>query len=163
MGHYKTGQVCLNGHQITGDYHGNPEFRQDYCDRCGEKTIIECQQCRAPIRGYYESSPGRVAVIAIPRWSKPNYCYKCGTAFPWAARKLQAAIELADEIEELNAAEKETLKESLGELIKDNPRTELAAVRFKKLVGRAAPVVGGAIKEIMVSIATDAAKKSLGL
>lgn len=163
MGHYHTGQVCLNGHQITGDYHSNPEFRQDHCDRCGEKTITECQQWKAPIRGYYESGPSSVIVIAVPEWNVPSYCHKCGTAFPWVERKLQAARELADEIDELNASEKETLKASLGELTTDNPRTELAAVRFKKLVSRAAPVVGGAIKDIMISIATDAAKKSLGL
>ena len=36
MGYYHTAQICLNGHVITDSYDKNPEFRQNYCDKCGQ-------------------------------------------------------------------------------------------------------------------------------
>ena len=45
----------------------------------------------------------------------------------------------------------------------DSPRTNLAAIKLKKLIGRAGVEVGKAIKEIVTSVATVAAKKSMGL
>lgn len=102
-------------------------------------------------------------ILAIPRFEAPSYCYGCGTAFPWTQRKIEAAQELADEIDELTPDEKEKLKNSIPDLTRDTARTELASVRFKKLIAKAAPTLGTAIKDIVVSIATDAAKKSMGL
>lgn len=164
MGHYQTAQICLNGHQITGNFHGNPEFRQDFCDQCGDKTITACPHCEKAIRGYYEpGSSGGVIFVAVPRFDTPSFCYGCGTAFPWTQRKIEAAQELADEIDELSPEEKEKLKDSIPDLTRDTTKTELASVRFKKLIAKAAPAMGSAIKDIVVSIATDAAKKSIGL
>ena len=55
MGYHDIMQVCLNGHQITASYEEHPEFRKEFCDICGEKTITFCPQCKAPILGKYHA------------------------------------------------------------------------------------------------------------
>jgi hypothetical protein len=86
-------QVCLNGHQQTDNFYSSPEFRRDYCDDCGAKTIHQCPTCAADIKGRYHT-PG---VIAIGfRTPVPTYCPSCGGKFPWtdirAARKASDAV-----------------------------------------------------------------------
>lgn len=39
MTKYLTAQVCLNGHMVTSAVEHNPELMQDYCSKCGAKTI----------------------------------------------------------------------------------------------------------------------------
>lgn len=39
---YDAAQICMNGHVITRMFHDSPEFRQNFCDKCGEKTITTC-------------------------------------------------------------------------------------------------------------------------
>ncbi len=81
-GHFDTMQVCLKGHQITARYTKSPQFRQERCEKCGAKTINACQNCNAPIRGYYE----RPNVISLCGTETPLYCHVCGKAYPWATR-----------------------------------------------------------------------------
>lgn len=83
MGYHDIMQVCLNGHQITDSYNRNPEFRKDFCDICGEKTIISCPKCNAPIRGGYHLE----GVVIGFQTLVPVHCNKCGTPFPWIERK----------------------------------------------------------------------------
>lgn len=45
----------------------------------------------------------------------------------------------------------------------DNPRTELAARRFKRLMQKIGPVAGDVLTRIMVNVMTEAAKKGMGL
>src|SRR5688500_3176588 len=120
MGRYHTAQICRNGHVITT--YSDPEFRKNFCTRCGAGTITQCEKCCTDIRGYYEV-PG--VIDASPsRFSPPSFCYNCGHPFPWTATRLQAAQELADELEELSDQERAMLKQSLDEIIRDTPRTE---------------------------------------
>lgn len=93
----------------------------------------------------------------------PNYCYNCGEAFPWTAERIAAAQTLADESDGLTEEEKKQLKASIPDLTKDSARTELAAVRYKRLIKKAGAVVGPALNKIAVEIATEGAKKLLGL
>ena len=79
MGEYDTMQVCLNGHQITDRYYSQPEHRQDFCEKCGAETIIECPNCEEEIRGYYNVE----GVIAPSTTDVPDYCHSCGEAYPW--------------------------------------------------------------------------------
>lgn len=84
MGNHDTQQVCLNGHQITANYHSSPEFRKRFCATCGEKTIHECQNCGQEIQGEYHV-PGVFAVgFDTP---VPTHCENCGATFPWTAAK----------------------------------------------------------------------------
>ncbi|MBX9865018.1 MAG: DUF2321 domain-containing protein [Hyphomicrobium sp.] len=160
MGHFDIGQVCLNGHEITGNYKPGSEFAEDYCSRCGAKTITQCPKCQTSIKGYFDYEGG---VIAIPTFDVPAYCYKCGEPFPWISRAIQAAKELTDEIEGLNETERIKAGESLVEITKDTAQTEVAIVRIKKLLAKAGPVIGDGLKQIILSIATEAAKKQMEL
>jgi hypothetical protein len=160
MGHYDVGQVCLNGHEITGNYSPGSQFAEDYCSRCGAQTVTQCQNCNTSIRGYYDHEGG---VIAIPTFNAPAYCYKCGEPFPWTSMAIEAAQELTDEIENLTDVERSKAKESFIDITKDTAQTEVAIVRIKKLLTKAGPVVGDALKQIIVSIATEATKKQFGL
>jgi len=84
MGYYDTQQVCLNGHQITANYHRSPEFRNDFCNICGEKTIFTCPKCNSEIRGDHHEDG--VCIIGF-RTMVPDYCHKCGTPYPWTEKR----------------------------------------------------------------------------
>lgn len=80
MGEYDTMQVCRNGHQITDSYHGAPEFRQNFCEKCGAETIIECQECGAEIQGKYNVE----GVVSVGSSKEvPSFCHNCGEPYPW--------------------------------------------------------------------------------
>lgn len=83
MGNYDVQQVCINGHQITDSYNNSLEFRQDFCARCGAKTIHACPKCGAKIKGHYLVS----GVISLRKTAVPSHCANCGVAFPWAKTK----------------------------------------------------------------------------
>ncbi|MBI5421778.1 TIGR02391 family protein [Candidatus Peregrinibacteria bacterium] len=82
MGYYDIQQVCLNGHQITDSYNKHPQFRKEYCDECGEKTIFECPNCNVPIRGDYHVE----GVFGGGETSVPKHCYSCGKPYPWSKK-----------------------------------------------------------------------------
>jgi hypothetical protein len=151
---YDTAQVCLSGHRITSRYETRPEYRQDFCTTCGQKTITACANCGAKLRGSLHEGWGSLSEEPIPA-----YCRACGRPYPWTEALLKAARELADEMEELSADEREQLKNSLDDLVSDTPRTGLAVVRFKKLVAKAGQAAAQGMKQILVSVATEAAKK----
>jgi len=89
MGRYEVMQICLNGHQITSHYNKAPEFRQDFCDKCGKRNIHTCPNCGEPIRGKYISN----GILDLTSILVPSNCHKCGTKYPWA-KKLNTAIKL---------------------------------------------------------------------
>ena len=159
MGSYDVAQICLNGHVITNRVRRTPEFMQRFCKKCGESTITECQNCKTPIRGDYHVD----GVIAISGRAPtaPSFCHECGKAYPWTERKLEAAWELAEELEELSDGEKEKLKQSLNDLVRDTPKTEVAATRVKKMLSKVGKESFAAMKSILLDIATEAVKKSL--
>ena len=83
MGQYDIMQVCLNGHQITDSYNRYPEFRKDFCPKCGAKTIYKCPNCQKPIKGDYHVS----SIIVSSTTPVPAKCEYCGHDFPWSLKK----------------------------------------------------------------------------
>lgn len=154
---YKIGQACLNGHKITGDY--GDKATSKYCPKCGEAEVHVCSECEAAIRGDFVHK-GYVS------YSKPfkveAFCYECGSPYPWTFRQIEAAKELADEIVEIDRADLDKAKAALIALTSDTPQTAVAVVRVKKMMEKAGPVIGGGIKDILVGIATEGAKRALG-
>ena len=159
MGVYKTGQVCLNGHIITGNIQQREQCSK-FCTQCGAETITRCLSCNAEIRGTYHFD-GLVALD--DEMTLPLYCHNCGEPYPWTSDALESARILIDEESELSKDEKENLKKSLPDLLSENPRTSLAVSRFK----RATMSVGGVLKDALVqfaaSFACEAAKSKLGI
>ena len=80
MSYYDVMQVCLNGHQITARYNEYPQHRQDFCKKCGSRTISACPKCNEPIRGHYNVR-GVASFLEDP---VPDFCHKCGKPYPWA-------------------------------------------------------------------------------
>ncbi len=86
MGYHDIQQVCLNGHQITDRFNQSPQFRKNFCNQCGEKTIHKCPECDHPIKGNYHVD----GVIAIGHSTAvPTHCENCGKPYPWTAKKEQ--------------------------------------------------------------------------
>jgi hypothetical protein len=146
--------ICLNGHWISGSFHGMPQFNQKHCDTCGAETIHACRKCNQDIRGSY---PGHFSVNP----EVPKFCHACGASYPWTADKISAADELADLIDELNDSDRQSLKSTFPDLICNTPRTEVAAVKFGAILKKVEPHFREAFKQILYSGLADAAKNIL--
>ncbi len=152
---YDVAQICLNGHLINEASVGYPDSNQEFCSKCGVKTIRVCQSCSARIRGAFRDS-------YIPEnYVIPAFCSACGQPFPWTSAKIQTAHELAQELENISDEEKKILEQSIDEIVKDTPKTTLAATRFKKILFNTSKPVVDAFRDILVDIASETAKKLL--
>lgn len=158
-GTYDVAQICLNGHVINSSARSSPQHNQEFCDKCGARTVTRCPNCDAPIRGDYES----YEVVIIPgHYSRPSYCHNCGKPYPWTDTKLKAARELSEELSSLTPQEKELLKRSLDDIVQDNPRTTLAAMWVKRLLGKAGKEeASNALKAILIDIVSEAVRKQI--
>ncbi len=154
---YDTAQVCVNGHSINECAQTQPEHNQKFCSRCGAGTITTCPKCSCGIHGCYHS-PG---VIIGVHYTPPGFCHNCGSTYPWTQKKLDAARELANELEELDAEEKSLLARSLDDLVRENPNTPVAVNRFKKLVAKAGAASAQGFRNILVDVLSEAVRKQI--
>jgi hypothetical protein len=154
---YDTAQICLNGHVTTSMSGTYPQRMRKFCENCGEATTTACPSCGQSIPGYYLDS----SVIGGPPYEPPAFCGDCGKPFPWTERRLEAARELAQEAEHLSDEEKNQLADSIGDLVRDTPRTQVAASRYKRLVHKAGTGTANALRDVLVSIASEAARKAI--
>jgi hypothetical protein len=155
--YYDVAQICVNGHAINTMAKDYPQSNQKFCAKCGEPTVMACPSCSTSIRGYYHVR----GVFASSKFHAPSYCLNCGKPFPWTATRLKAAEELADELDGLTSEEKEKLKASLPELLRDGPNTVVAETRFKNLVKKAGSEAYDGMKAILVDVLSEAVKKSV--
>jgi len=116
-------QICLNGHLINWHSDDRWEYNQNFCEKCGARTIDHCQACRTFIRGgRFDYTPTRV----------PSYCHSCGSPFPWTANRLAAAKQLAEDQEALTEDERRELSEAVDEVVNDTPGAVVAGRRLSK-------------------------------
>lgn len=155
--YYDTAQICLNGHLINKMASSAPQSNQKFCGDCGAQTITACPTCNAAIRGYYHV-PG---VIGFFNYNRPSYCHNCGNPYPWTASSLEAARELADELENLSPEERRQLKDSFPDLVKNTPKTAVAETRYKKLIKKAGAEAYDGMKSVLIDVVSEAVKKSL--
>ncbi|MCH8034980.1 MAG: DUF2321 domain-containing protein [Bacteroidetes bacterium] len=155
-GTYDIAQICLNRHIINKTYESIPKYSKEYCDRCGEKTINQCPNCKKSIRGFLW--PG-IATFEHQEYVLPLYCDACGDPFPWIETKINAAMELSKEAEILSEVESIELKESIHNIITDSPKTQLGAIKFKKIMIKLGRETATAVRDIIVDIASETAKK----
>ncbi|MGB6875783.1 MAG: DUF2321 domain-containing protein [Candidatus Acidiferrales bacterium] len=152
---FDVSQVCLNGHLRNAFSLTNRERCEKFCSDCGAETITACLDCKADIRGYLHSGRFHGMIPEDP----PSFCHQCGHPYPWTAKRLDAARELTDEATDLKPDEKETLKASFDDLVRDTPKTALAAQRFQKLWAKLKGPTADGLKEIFVQVATETAKR----
>ena len=157
---FDTVQICTNGHVINSQSVSKPDFNRQFCSKCGAPTIINCENCNNSIRGIYHSPGSMIAPPPNVTWFPlPIFCPDCGKPYQWTESRLKAAQELADELENLSLEEREILKKSLDDIVRDSPQTTVAATRFKKIVAKAGKVVAEQLRELLVDIASETAKK----
>lgn len=154
---FDTAQICLNGHIINRMVDDHPEANTAHCQDCGQRTITECQHCQAKIRGY-KHIPGYSYADTSPA---PRFCHACGTPYPWTRSGIEAAQAYADEMSELDEAEKMLLRASIEEIVAESPKTELASARFKRLVAKGGKATADAMRSILIDIASETATKSI--
>jgi hypothetical protein len=158
MSDYDVAQICFNGHVINDSTKQYPSLNWKFCDKCGKPTIMACRECGFDIRGEYIS---HVPFTGKRDFSAPAFCENCGQPYPWTKQALDAARKLADQMPGLTDAEKAEVKGDLDDLVADSPRTKLAASRVKRLLAKAGGELPGMLREVIVSFASDAAKKVL--
>jgi hypothetical protein len=154
---YDVAQICMNGHVINDSTQEYPHRNRKHCHKCGKPTITACPDCGFDIRGEYIMREPFIRTEAFPA---PAFCENCGTPYPWTKLALDAARELTDQMPNLTDTEKAEVKADLDDLVVDSPRTKLAASRVKRLLAKAGGELPGMFREVVVSIASDAAKKA---
>lgn len=159
VGYYDVAQICLNGHCITGAARTYPSDRQNFCDKCGAATIMECPECHADIRGEYQAD-GLLNFAAFP---VPAYCSNCGKPYPWTKSAIEAVAELIQEDEEMQEAAKEALVASLPDVITETPRTNLAATRVRKALLAAGRFTADGLRQFAIDFGCELVKQQLNL
>ena len=154
-GGYDVAQICLNGHVINASGLKYPDFNKNYYNICGVKTIMTCLNCNSSIQGFYHNS---FQLEYFP----PSFCHHCGQPYPWTMAKMDAAKEIASEIENISDEEKEILIKSLNYIVFDTPKTEVASFKMKKILHKAGGTAKKLFSEIVIKIASEAAKGYLG-
>lgn len=152
MGGYDIAQICMNGHTVNSTAHTAPDRNEDFCSKCGQRTLTACPACGTDIRGLHRSASGF-------DFTFPNYCFKCGKPFPWTQIKLSAIGELVDSLGELGVQERESIKSGLPEIVADSPRTELAAINIKKALQGLGKENRLLVEEKILDLASENAKK----
>ena len=154
---YDTTQICTNGHIITTQLISSPHIKKKFCDKCGAPTITKCQYCRATIKGAYHTR------TSTSSWMRPSFCPDCGKPYPWTETALKAAQELSDELENLSPnlspEERDLLKKSIDDIVRETPQTTVAVSRFKRLIAKAGPVAADMYREILLPLLSEAVKK----
>lgn len=147
-----------------------PETARNFCQLCGSETHTTCLHCGYEIPGAlwgrrggrpWAHEPRAINFLLQHCTQPPAFCGSCGKPFPWTVYALDAVSDLADEIEGLEPAERALLKGAIPDLIHDTPRTEVAVARFKRFTAKAAPPVMEGLKQIIITIATEAVKHKL--
>jgi len=151
---YDVAQICLNGHIINDRCEFSPEHCEDYCSKCGEKTIKGCPLCNCLIRGLHSS-------VIVGQISRPRFCRKCGKPYPWTTRTLEAAKAYAHELQSLTGEERIQLALSLDDLVKDTPMAQVSAGRFKRLAAKAGGEAPGFFKDTLVDLVSETVKKAI--
>lgn len=88
---YDNMQVCKSGHIITDSAKTNPEDLKDRCTKCGTETFLKCPGCQEEIPGF-KHEPN---VIKPGLKVAPDFCQKCGKAYPWYKAPVQTQAKSA--------------------------------------------------------------------
>jgi hypothetical protein len=148
-------QICFNGHVVNEAMKGSPELNAEFCEQCGAETISNCQHCQMAIRGRYHAS----GLVLMNEYSAPAFCRGCGKPYSWTERALLAAKEILDGEQALTPEDRDTFEIDVNDIIRDVPRTRAAAFRIKAFLGKVPGAMGAALRDIVVDVASEAAKK----
>lgn len=150
---YDVAQICHNGHVVNASTKRFPKHNRDYCEDCGAESITSCPDCGSPIPGTYHVE----GHIGSSDYETPSFCGDCGEPYPWMAESLEAARALSRDMEGLDKEERAKLEASLDDIVRETPRTQLAAKRVKDLMSKAKGPGATALTNMLSNIASKAA------
>lgn len=150
--------ICENGHVINSSSTEYPEDNSSFCRECGAKTIDKCPSCLASIKGNYHYD----GVIGFDEFDAPSYCGDCGCSYPWTAEKLKAIQEVMS-MANLTEEDEDDFNKNLVDIVSDTPRTNVAALKIKMIGSKVTSEIWEVAKGIIVEIASETAKKTMGL
>jgi hypothetical protein len=113
--------------------------------------------CNTPIRGYYHSGD----IVNFGMTQAPAFCEGCGDPYPWTKEAVKAAQELAAQLDGLNKREREELRDTIPDLVRDTPQTKGAVLRFQKLLAKAGPQATETLRAVLVGVMVEAAKRKV--
>lgn len=152
---YDNAQVCQNGHVITNFAETRPQHMKNFCDKCGAPTIRACPKCAKHIQGHYHGGAPRSGKPA------PAFCHGCGSPYPWTEHAINAVKQLTNEDADFSPEETEIFVTSLQSIVGQTPDAALATTRFKKLLTKVAKPVSHALRDILVDVLSETAKKAI--
>jgi hypothetical protein len=152
-GQYDTALICENGHIINSSSLQYPEDNMRFCSKCGSKTLNQCPTCNTPIRG------SNITYHSV--YILPAFCHNCGNSFIWTQHKIESAIEIAFESDNINQDDKEIFKKALPEIVKDTSRTPIESIRIGKIIKKIGNGTSNMIKDIIIGIITETAKNAI--
>ncbi len=159
---YDVAQICLNGHEANSASRNAPQSNKAFCDKCGEKTIDACPACDTPIRGFCWRGGIPFGGDIAPQYDVPHHCHQCGKPYPWTERKKAAALELFAEVLDMEAEEqREELRRDLDAISTDQPRTQAAALKLKRMLMKAGQGALGMVRDMVVDIGSEIAVKTM--
>ena len=156
---YDVALICENGHAINSNFYKFPERNSDYCSRCGACAIHKCPNCGKDIKGSFVDDE----IFFISRYKVPSFCEFCGNPFPWTKSAIENAALLICEEESVSESSKNSLVESLPDVISETPGTSVAVIRLKKFLTSAGKFTADGIRQFVIDFGCELAKKSLNL
>lgn len=96
----------MNGHVINTFVKSEPLQNKKFCTIFGEPTITQCKKCEHDIRGEYSVNDWIEFDVYSGQFERPSDCSNCGQPFPLTLSRIQAAQELASELEGLTEEER---------------------------------------------------------
>jgi hypothetical protein len=148
-------QICVCGHLITQYAKSNPPSRQEFCTKCGGRTIDSCGACKTAIAVRHNSR-------FVYTHSVPKYCANCGQPYPWQRAAIENLTEVLRE-SELSVEEREEAIMTLPDIVRDTPKTESASLKMRRLLAKAGkPAYDVGIK-VISDMASETTKKVMGL
>lgn len=156
--YYDVAQICLNGHVVNDSAKSNPKRNENYCRKCGAKTITACPNCNHEIRGYYHV-PG--VVSAGFEFPAPRFCSSCGKPYPWTETAIRVFKDLILKTKKLSSKEIEYLIENVENLFRDDVVAEITARKYTTILSKVKKEALNEIKELMIGFASEVGKRIL--
>lgn len=160
MGYYAKAEICLNGHIVSAN--STSDNHENFCSKCGAKTISSCPNCKSQIRGWYKPDGVVVLRSSNTKFPLPAFCPSCGRPYPWTVSAIESTAALIEEDEEIPQEQKTKLIESLPDIVSETPRTKLAIVRLKKALVSVGKFTADGVRQFCIDFACELVKSSMG-
>lgn len=153
---YDVAQVCLNGHVVNFFAGSQPQHNAKFCSTCGERTIVQCPQCKTQIPGHYHM----LGVISFLPDFVPAFCHNCGKPYPWMEDRLQTAKELLYHDDKLSLEEREKLW-GLLQYVMSDPKSDMVPAKKKLFeigIAKAAAGTRDVLLDLLAKYAAEMSK-----